>query len=91
MRYPNSAKKLLCVSVLAAMGFSAQVAAQDTSSAIRGRLLDANGNPMSDATVVVRDSRTGITRTLQSNASGSFLANNLPVGGPYAGDTQNRL
>ncbi|MFN3163794.1 MAG: carboxypeptidase regulatory-like domain-containing protein [Pseudohongiellaceae bacterium] len=83
MRYPNSAKKLLCVSMLAAMGFSAQVAAQDTSSAIRGRLVDANGNPMANATIVVEDSRTGATRTLQSNDTGTFYATNLPVGGPY--------
>ena len=37
MRLPRSAKKLLCTSVLLALGAtSTELAAQDTSSAIRG-------------------------------------------------------
>ena len=46
MRYPHGAKKLLCASVLAAIGFTGELAAQDTSSAIRGRLVGATGNPL---------------------------------------------
>ena len=83
MRYPKSAKKLLCASVLLGLGLSGHVAAQDTASAIRGRLVDGSGNPLVNATVEVQDSRTGATRTLQSNNSGTFYATNLPVGGPY--------
>ncbi len=83
MRCPYSARNLLCVSTLLAVGFAGQAAAQDTSSAIRGRVIDGSGNPLSDATVVVVDSRTGATRTLESNNSGTFYATNLPVGGPY--------
>ncbi len=83
MRYPKSAKKLLCASVLLGLGLSGQAAAQDTASAIRGRLVDGSGNPLVNATVEVQDSRTGTTRTLQSNNSGTFYATNLPVGGPY--------
>ncbi len=83
MRFPPSARKLLCASVLLAAGYSGELAAQDTSSAIRGRLVDGSGNPLVNATVVVQDSRTGATRTLQSNNTGTFYATNLPVGGPY--------
>jgi len=84
MRYPRAAKKLLCTSVLLALGtLSSGLAAQDTSSAIRGRLVDGNGNPMNDASVVVVDLRTGATRRLQSNSTGTFYATNLDVGGPY--------
>ncbi|MEQ8313101.1 MAG: carboxypeptidase regulatory-like domain-containing protein [Gammaproteobacteria bacterium] len=83
MRFPPSAKKLLCASIMVAAGFSGELAAQDTSSAIRGRLVDGSGNPLVNATIVVQDSRTGATRTLESNNSGTFYATNLPVGGPY--------
>jgi hypothetical protein len=83
MRYPRAAKKLLCTSILLGLGLSGPVAAQDTSSAIRGKLVDANGNPMANATIVVQDTRTGATRTLESNSSGTFYAPNLSVGGPY--------
>lgn len=83
MRFPRGAKKILCTSILLAIGYSGGVAAQDTASAIRGKLVDASGNPIANATVVIQDARTGSTRTLQSNNSGTFYAPNLPVGGPY--------
>ncbi|MEQ8409616.1 MAG: carboxypeptidase-like regulatory domain-containing protein [Gammaproteobacteria bacterium] len=83
MHCPRGARKLLCTSILLAIGFSGELAAQDTSSGIRGRLVDASGSPLANATVVVEDSRTGNTRTLQSNSSGTFYATNLSVGGPY--------
>jgi hypothetical protein len=57
--------------------------AQDTASAMRGRVLDESGNPLGGASVVVLDMRTGNDRSFQTNASGTFLATNLPVGGPY--------
>jgi outer membrane receptor for ferrienterochelin and colicin len=57
--------------------------AQDTASAMRGRVLDETGNPLGGASVVVVDLRTGNDRSFQTNASGTFLATNLPVGGPY--------
>ncbi len=72
----------MCLGIAGA-GYSGELAAQDTSSAIRGRLVDGSGNPLVNATVVVQDSRTGSTRTLQSNNTGTFYATNLPVGGPY--------
>jgi hypothetical protein len=84
MRNPRNARNILCASVLAAIGtLSGELAAQDTSSGIRGRLVDGSGSPLANATVVVQDSRTGATRTLESNNTGTFYATNLPVGGPY--------
>ncbi|MCH5373347.1 MAG: carboxypeptidase regulatory-like domain-containing protein, partial [Planctomycetes bacterium] len=58
-------------------------AAQETTSAIRGRVIDNDGNPMVSASIIVEDTRTGMTRRFETNASGTFLASNLPVGGPY--------
>tara|TARA_R110002072_G_scaffold170552_2_gene324150 strand:+ start:82074 stop:85286 length:3213 start_codon:yes stop_codon:yes gene_type:complete len=76
-------KKLLVTSVLIGLGLSAPVFAQDTTSAIRGRISGTDGNPQANATIVIEDTRTGAIRTLQSNDSGAFYATNLPVGGPY--------
>jgi hypothetical protein len=84
MIFPPRAKKLLLAAAIMGLGYSAGVSAQDTASAIRGRLLDASGQPLANATVVVRDTRTGTVRSLQSNDSGTFYATNLAVGGPYS-------
>ncbi|MEN8669157.1 MAG: carboxypeptidase regulatory-like domain-containing protein [Ketobacter sp.] len=70
------------VAVLAAV-LSQDALAQGTTSAIRGKVLGANGQPVDNASVVIRDTRTGAVRTLESNDSGAFLASNLSVGGPY--------
>ena len=73
--------KLLPLAALLLLPIMAQ--AQDTASAMRGRVLDESGNPLGGASVVVVDLRTGNDRTYQTNASGTFLAGRLPVGGPY--------
>ena len=57
--------------------------AQDTASAIRGKIYDSDGNTVSGVTVVIEDARTGVRRDYTSNAAGTFFAANLPVGGPY--------
>lgn len=57
--------------------------AQDTTSAIRGKIYDEAGATVSGALVIVEDTRTGVVRTYTSNDSGAFLATNLGVGGPY--------
>ncbi len=77
------AKRSALFAAFLAIGLSAQTAAQSTTSAIRGTVSDAGGSPVADASVEVVDLRTGITRTLESNATGAFYAANLPVGGPY--------
>ena len=57
--------------------------AQETTSGIRGKVVDENGAPVANAEVVIRDDRTGIRRQFATNSSGVFLAARLPVGGPY--------
>lgn len=80
-------KKVLASSVLLALGLTAGLSApsfaQDTTSAIRGRINGTDGSPQANTTIVIEDTRTGATRTLQSNAAGVFYATNLSVGGPY--------
>ncbi|MDJ0656574.1 MAG: carboxypeptidase regulatory-like domain-containing protein [Xanthomonadales bacterium] len=57
--------------------------AQQTTSAIRGKVLDSAGLPLGNAVVLVVDERTGIVRSFTTNAQGTFLASRLPPGGPY--------
>ena len=57
--------------------------AQETDAAMRGRVLDQDGNPVAGAAVVVTDTRNGASRSLQTNSTGTFLANALRPGGPY--------
>ena len=57
--------------------------AVETTSAIRGNVVDSAGQPIANATVVIRNERTGATKTLSSNSAGTFYAAQLPVGGPY--------
>ncbi|MCG6920390.1 MAG: carboxypeptidase-like regulatory domain-containing protein, partial [Acidobacteria bacterium] len=57
--------------------------AQETTAAIRGKVVDAAGVPVANAQVEILDQRTGIIRTFVSNADGAFLAPRLAPGGPY--------
>ena len=69
---------MLVLSVFATTAFS-----QSTTSSIRGKALDVNGAPLANVEIVVTDTRTGATRRVTSNDSGTFLATNLVVGGPF--------
>lgn len=57
--------------------------AQETTSNIRGKVLDENGAPVAGETVTVEDMRSGVSRTLTTDAEGLFLATRLLPGGPY--------
>ena len=56
--------------------------AQETTSAIRGKILDPNGAPVSSAIVSVEDLRNGSSRNYTSSVDGVFLASRLLPGGP---------
>lgn len=62
---------------------AAPLMAQGVSTQLGGRVLDAAGTGLAGATVVIRNTETGLTRTLQTNNEGRYLATLLPVG-PYA-------
>ena len=57
--------------------------AQETDSAMRGRVLDQAGNPVVGAAVRVTDTRNNASRSLTTNSTGTFLATSLRPGGPY--------
>jgi hypothetical protein len=79
--------KLIPLAAILLLPIMAQ--AQDTSSAMRGRILDDAGAPVAGAEIIIQDMRTGSQRRLQSNDTGTFLATNLSVGGPYSVTVNN--
>jgi len=79
-------KYLLAASIVS-LAASATIAtpafAQETTSSVRGDVYDSNGNPVQGASVVVTHVPSG-TRSLQTtDASGSFNASGLRLGGPF--------
>lgn len=84
-------RSLFAVST-AALALSASIAtpviAQVISSTLRGTVVSDSGAPISGATVTIRDTRTGATRTVRTGAGGEFSVSNLEVGGPYAVSVQ---
>lgn len=75
-------KQRLAAAVLLAASASGAFA-QETTSAIRGKLYNPDGNPMASAQVTIIDTRTGVEKNYSTNKSGAFFAPNLSVGGPY--------
>jgi hypothetical protein len=65
-------------SLLAAPAF-----AQETSSTISGRVVDAAGQPVANATVVIVHEPSGTSKTTITDASGRYSAQGLRVGGPF--------
>ncbi len=59
------------------------VYAQETTGAIRGRVLTADGAGVAAATVTITHEPTGTSVTTVSDSSGFYTARGLRVGGPY--------
>jgi len=69
----------LCVAVAAA----APMTAQESTGQIRGTVRDAQGNPITDATVEITGSALLQKRTIRTNERGEFRAPLLPPGVGY--------
>jgi len=57
--------------------------AQDTSSSISGRVLDASGQPVAGATVQIVHEPSGTTKITTTGPDGRYAAQGLRVGGPF--------
>lgn len=68
---------------IAALLSAAPVLAQDTSSALTGRIVDAKGQPVANATVQIVHEPTGTTKIVTTDADGRYAAQGLRVGGPF--------
>ena len=68
---------------IAAFLAASPLMAQDTSSAVSGRVLDASGKPVAGATVQIVHEPTGTTKIATTDADGRYVAQGLRVGGPF--------
>ena len=68
------------VAALAAMAPVAAVHAQQTSSELRGSVVDVNGQPVAGARVTIIHTPTGSTNVATTGGSGAFLQTGLRVG-----------
>jgi len=66
-----------------AVALSSSYAMADTSSAVRGRISNPEGAPAAGTKVIILHVPSGTSRTVTTNAGGSFVASGLRVGGPY--------
>lgn len=78
-------RKLSKVAVLVStvLWGGSSVLAQDTSSNIRGQVVNASGDALSNITVDIIHQPTGTKKTVTTSDSGVFIARGLTVGGPY--------
>ena len=68
---------------LALLGLSASVLGQIVGGSILGTIHDASGAAISGARVEIRNTETGATRVLTSDAAGRYSAPSVPIG-PYS-------
>ncbi|MBW8890742.1 MAG: TonB-dependent receptor [Burkholderiales bacterium] len=57
--------------------------AQNTTAAIAGQVIGADGKPLAGASVTIVHRESGSTNTLTTDGEGRFSARGLRVGGPY--------
>src|ERR1700674_4974385 len=73
--------QLLLVSVaVLAIAFSCAAQTSRVAGAVQGNVVDQTGGAVTAATIALRNQSTNQTRTMVTNADGSFRAGELPVG-----------
>ena len=71
------------IAAFAAMLMSVAAFAQVTTSALGGRVVDANGEPIVGAAVVATHEPSGTVYGVVTNADGRYAINGMRSGGPY--------
>src|SRR3990172_4925017 len=71
---------LLLGFILVGVPATLRAQAQATTGVIRGTVTDSTGRPLAGATVTLRNRETNAERTLNTNASGTYVATLLRVG-----------
>ena len=71
------------IAVLAAMLMSVAAFAQVTTSALGGRVVDGNGEPVIGAAVVATHEPSGTVYGVITNTDGRYAINGMRAGGPY--------
>ncbi len=71
------------IAVFAAMLMSVAAFAQVTTSALGGRVVDVNGEPVVGAAVIATHTPSGTVYPVITNESGRYTMNGMRAGGPY--------
>ncbi len=66
--------------VLCATGRRLQAQAQATTGIVRGTVTDSSGVALSNATVMLRNQETNVSRTVRTSSAGLYVATLLPLG-----------
>ena len=75
--------KLGRVALFSFILFSSLAISADTTSNIRGKVVDVTGELVPNADIVLTYGPTNTTQSVSSNADGTFAMFNLQLGGPY--------
>ena len=73
----------IAAAVALTIGMSSAAIAQETSSSMRGQIVDQQGQVVAGTRVIIVHVPSGTTSTAVTNSSGNFTASGLRVGGPY--------
>lgn len=73
----------VAIAVAMSVGLSTAAMAQVTTSGLTGQVVDPQGNPAAGTVVTITHEPSGFKKTAVVNASGTFHAVGLRVGGPY--------
>ncbi|MCR1025667.1 carboxypeptidase-like regulatory domain-containing protein [Cellulophaga baltica] len=71
------------LSILMILGTVLLSYGQSTNATIKGKVTDANDEPLMGATIIVKNVSTGFTSGSISNIDGNYQLQQLPLGGPY--------
>jgi hypothetical protein len=76
-------KLALCVALAVGSLNAVPVMAQNTTSAVAGRVMAQDGKPAAGAEVKILHVESGSVSTTTTDAEGRYSARGLRVGGPY--------
>jgi len=79
-RFPSCRLALVALFALGSLASDVAAQAQATTGVIRGVVRDPAGAGVAGAAVIMRHQETGLTRTLETTSSGTFVGTLLPVG-----------
>ena len=72
------------IAAFAAMLMSVAAFAQVTTSALGGRVVDANGQPVIGVAVIATHTPSGTVYGVTTNEAGRYTINGMRSGGPYS-------